>query len=101
MPIYEYQCDNCQYRFDKLQKISDKPLVECPSCQSLSLRKLVSAPAFKLAGTGWYETDFKNKDKKTSNSNSDADNKTTPSAETKTETKKPTQSDNTTTSKET
>lgn len=60
MPIYEYQCRNCGYRLDALQKMSDPPLVDCPECGQASLKKLVSAPHFRLKGSGWYETDFKN-----------------------------------------
>ena len=70
MPIYEYRCQSCGYQFDKLQKISDALLVECPACGKSSLKKLVSAAGFRLTGSGWYETDFKNKNKnknKTSN----------------------------------
>lgn len=59
MPFYEYECSNCQYYFEALQKISDKPLKQCPSCKKQSLKKLVSAPNFRLKGSGWYETDFK------------------------------------------
>lgn len=61
MPIYEYKCDDCGHRLEKLQKISDDPVITCPACGNDSLRKLVSAAAFKLKGTGWYETDFKDK----------------------------------------
>lgn len=64
MPIYEYQCSNCHNRLETLQKISDAPLSECPACQQQKLRKLVSAPSFRLKGGGWYETDFKTGDKK-------------------------------------
>jgi putative FmdB family regulatory protein len=59
MPIYEYQCDKCHHHLEALQKYSDKPLRECPECGKHSLRRLVSAPRFRLAGSGWYETDFK------------------------------------------
>ena len=59
MPIYEYQCDKCGHHLEALQKISDKPLRECPECGKHSLRRLMSAPLFRLAGSGWYETDFK------------------------------------------
>jgi len=59
MPIYEYQCGACGYRLEKLQKINDEPLVDCPECSGTSLTKLVSAAAFRLKGMGWYETDFK------------------------------------------
>lgn len=61
MPIYEYQCEKCGHRFDKLQRINAVPLNECPQCQQPTLKKLVSAPSFKLQGSGWYETDFKDK----------------------------------------
>jgi len=63
MPIYEYECSQCAHRIEVLQKISDAPLQDCPECNQPSLRKLVSAASFRLKGTGWYETDFKNKDK--------------------------------------
>mgnify|MGYP001149366613 FL=1 len=59
MPIYEYQCDKCGHHLEALQKISDKPLRECPECGKHSLKRLMSAPLFRLAGSGWYETDFK------------------------------------------
>jgi putative FmdB family regulatory protein len=64
MPIYEYQCQSCQHELEALQKISDSPLRECPSCGELELRKKISAAAFRLKGGGWYETDFKTGDKK-------------------------------------
>jgi putative FmdB family regulatory protein len=59
MPFYEYECPNCSYRDEVLQKIGDKPLKKCPSCGKPGLRKLISAPVFRLKGSGWYETDFK------------------------------------------
>jgi putative FmdB family regulatory protein len=64
MPIYEYQCEACGHVFDSLQKISEAPLTRCPDCGAEALKKLVSAPAFRLKGSGWYETDFKTGDKK-------------------------------------
>ena len=60
MPIYEYECRECGYRLDALQKMSDPPLSDCPECNQAGLKKLVSAPYFRLKGSGWYETDFKN-----------------------------------------
>jgi len=68
MPIYEYKCTECEYRLEKLQKMSDDPLIDCPECGDSSLTKLVSASSFKLKGSGWYETDFKNKKKPESTS---------------------------------
>lgn len=59
MPIYEYECKVCAHKIEKLQKISDAPLLDCPACEEPGLRKLVSAVAFRLKGGGWYETDFK------------------------------------------
>ena len=64
MPIYEYQCKKCGHHLEALQKITDKPLRECPECGRHSLTRLMSAPLFRLAGSGWYETDFKS-DKET------------------------------------
>ena len=63
MPIYEYRCEACGNRLELMQKISDAPLKTCPACKKRRLRKLVSATAFHLKGSGWYETDFKNANK--------------------------------------
>jgi len=60
MPIYQYQCTDCGHALEALQKISDPKLVDCPACNAPRLKKQVTAAAFKLKGTGWYETDFKN-----------------------------------------
>ena len=59
MPIYEYACTNCDHTLDALQKMSDASLVDCPACGEPALRRLLSAPRFRLKGKGWYETDFK------------------------------------------
>ncbi|AMD00917.1 MULTISPECIES: FmdB family zinc ribbon protein [Halomonas] len=64
MPIYEYQCKACGHRLEKLQKISAAPLTDCPACEAPELNRLVSAAGFRLAGGGWYETDFKSGSKK-------------------------------------
>lgn len=64
MPIYEYRCRACGFELEKLQKISEEPLRECPGCGKLELQKLVSAAGFRLSGGGWYETDFKSKNRK-------------------------------------
>jgi putative FmdB family regulatory protein len=64
MPIYEYQCQDCHKEIEVLQKISDSLLQDCPACGKPSLKKKVSAAAFRLKGGGWYETDFKTGDKK-------------------------------------
>lgn len=64
MPFYEYRCDACGHEFEAMQKISDAPLTDCPSCTADELVKLVSAAGFRLKGSGWYETDFKKPAKK-------------------------------------
>ena len=64
MPIYEYACTHCEHSFDELQKLSEAALVHCPKCGEPALRKLLSAPKFRLKGQGWYETDFKTGDKR-------------------------------------
>ena len=66
MPIYEYACVSCDHHLETLQKMSEDPLVFCPECGEESLRKKVSAAAFVLKGSGWYETDFKNSGKEKS-----------------------------------
>jgi putative FmdB family regulatory protein len=60
MPIYEYQCKACGHTFDTIQSFSEEPLTDCPVCKEPALKKLVSAAAFHLKGSGWYVTDFKN-----------------------------------------
>ena len=64
MPIYEYRCEECGHELEALQKLSDTPLVDCPVCEAAGLKKRVSAAAFRLKGSGWYETDFKSGKKK-------------------------------------
>jgi putative FmdB family regulatory protein len=59
MPIYAYKCESCGFAKDVLQKISDAPLEECPSCSKASFKKQLTAAGFQLKGTGWYATDFK------------------------------------------
>ncbi len=59
MPIYEFECSGCGHRFDRLQKLSDADPTVCPACAAAKLHRRVSAPTFRLAGSGWYETDFK------------------------------------------
>ncbi len=59
MPIYEYRCADCGFQDEYLQKVSEPPLTDCPSCGKPAFRKLVSAAGFQLKGSGWYATDFK------------------------------------------
>ncbi len=60
MPIYAYKCSSCGHEKDLLQKLSDAPLTDCPSCGSASFAKQLTAAGFQLKGSGWYVTDFKN-----------------------------------------
>ena len=65
MPIYEYYCEVCNSNFEVFQKMDEKALKECIKCnKSTKVVKLLSAPGFRLKGSGWYETDFKNNNKK-------------------------------------
>ncbi len=59
MPIYEYRCDACGHRFERLQKMSDPDPAHCPQCEAATISRLISAVGFRLKGGGWYETDFK------------------------------------------
>lgn len=77
MPIYEYVCTQCGEPLEKLQKLSDAPLTDCPACGEASLKRKVSAAGFRLSGGGWYETDFKSDNRRNvtgdkSDSSSDA-----------------------------
>ena len=60
MPLYEYQCEACDHRFEQIRKFSDPPLTVCPACGG-AVRKLVSSPAIQFKGTGWYVTDYAKK----------------------------------------
>ncbi len=57
MPIYEYQCEDCEIKFEMLQKITAEPLKECPECNG-PVHKLVSSTSFILKGGGWYATEY-------------------------------------------
>ena len=59
MPIYAYKCESCGHAKDVLQKMSDDPLTQCPSCGAPTFNKQLTAAGFQLKGSGWYATDFK------------------------------------------
>lgn len=59
MPIYDFACSDCGHGFERLQKLSDADPTVCPACGQASVSRKVTAPSFRLAGSGWYETDFK------------------------------------------
>lgn len=85
MPIYEYQCTKCHHHVDLLQKLGAPAVTLCPECSNDTLVKLVSAAGFQLKGTGWYATDFKNKN--TTTAPEKTASTTTDSTTTKTENK--------------
>ena len=93
MPIYEYACQNCEHSLDALQKMSDEPLVDCPECGKPALKRLVSAPRFRLKGGGWYETDFKKGNQRNVHKGDSETAKSDSKTETKTETKTESKSD--------
>lgn len=57
MPLYEYQCEACGHRFEVIQKFSDAPITQCPTCAG-PVAKLLSSPAIQFKGSGWYITDY-------------------------------------------
>lgn len=59
MPIYAFECTECGHAFDRLQKLSDPDPESCPECGRAGVKRQITAPAFRLSGSGWYETDFK------------------------------------------
>ena len=86
MPIYAFQCQACGHHFDRLQKLSDADPTECPECAQAAVTRKLTAPSFRLAGGGWYETDFKKDGKRNLAEKSDAP-KAEPAAATKAESK--------------
>lgn len=86
MPIYAFQCDPCGHEFDRLQRLSDPDPENCPVCKAKGIRRKLNAPSFRLAGTGWYETDFKKDGEKKRNladsgtASAEAGSSTTPAA---------------------
>jgi putative FmdB family regulatory protein len=99
MPFYDYRCQACGHEFEAMQKINDAPLLTCPACQADALQKQLSAPAFRLKGGGWYETDFKSDNKRNlHDSGHDSANAASKAETTKSETSGTTDSKKSTTS---
>ena len=74
MPLYEYQCQKCSHRFERIQRFSDAMVKKCPDCGG-KVEQLISAPAVQFKGSGWYVTDYAGKSSGRSVSNSDSDGK--------------------------
>ena len=72
MPMYEYECDACGHRFERIQKFSDPPIEECPNCGERKVQKLLSSPAIQFKGSGWYITDYAKKGGKADSAGSKA-----------------------------
>jgi len=88
MPIYEYECKKCGHHLEAIQKFSDAPLTKCPECGKETLEKCISLPSFQLKGSGWYETDFKDKKQDKQKDKPDSKKQETKTKDKKTETKK-------------
>ena len=81
MPIYEYVCNQCGHKLEALQKLNDTPLLECPVCEKAALKKKISAPGFRLSGSGWYETDFKSNNQKNLSKGDSAEKDSSPKSD--------------------
>jgi putative FmdB family regulatory protein len=85
MPLYEYECDACHHRFERIQKFSDPPVDVCPNCGKGPVKKLLSSPAIQFKGSGWYITDYARKSSTDSSSKTgNSDTSSTPSTSTTT-----------------
>ena len=102
MPLYEYRCDACGHRFEKIQRFSDDPISVCPSCGGGPVEKLLSSPAIQFKGSGWYITDYaragggsgkESSKSESTSSESTSESKSESKSDTKTDTKTETKSD--------
>jgi putative FmdB family regulatory protein len=87
MPLYEYQCESCTKRFERIQKFSDPPVDVCPHCGQGPVRKLLSSPAIQFKGSGFYITDYPKKSSSEAGSKSSSESASSSSAETKSDSK--------------
>ena len=74
MPLYEYQCQKCGHRFERIQRFSDPMVKKCPECGG-KVEQMISAPAVQFKGSGWYVTDYAKKSSAGSNSKSESESK--------------------------
>ena len=87
MPLYEYECESCHKRFERIQKFSDPPPEVCPHCGKGPVRKLLSSPAIQFKGSGFYITDYAKKSSSEAGSKSSSESTSSSSSETKSESK--------------
>jgi putative FmdB family regulatory protein len=87
MPLYEYQCESCTKRFERIQKFSDPPVDVCPHCGQGPVRKLLSSPAIQFKGSGFYITDYPKKSSSEAGSKSSSESTSSSSSETKSDSK--------------
>jgi len=99
MPLYEYQCESCNNRFERIQKFSDPPIETCPVCGKGPVRKLLSSPAIQFKGSGWYITDYAKKS--SSEGGSKGSTETTSEKKSETKSESTTKSDTSTSSSST
>lgn len=59
MPLYVYRCESCGVQFDQRQHFTDPPLVTCPECGDVALRKLYQPVGIVFKGSGFYATDHR------------------------------------------
>jgi putative FmdB family regulatory protein len=98
MPLYEYKCEACDNRFEKIVKFSDPPVETCPKCGG-RVEKLLSSPAFQFKGSGWYVTDYaKKSSSEASSGKSASDKESSGTSDTKADSTKADSSANTATS---
>lgn len=86
MPIYEYQCKQCDERHEIIQRISEEPLTHCPKCGG-EMKKLISSPAIQFKGSGFYKTDYASSGSSSSKGETKSETKTESKTETKSEAK--------------
>ena len=87
MPLYEYQCESCKKRFERIQKFSDPPVDVCPDCGKGPVRKLLSSPAIQFKGSGFYITDYAKKSSSEAGSKSSSESTSSSSTDAKSDTK--------------
>ncbi len=89
MPLYEYECESCKKRFERIQKFSDPTPAVCPTCGQGPVRKLLSSPAIQFKGSGFYITDYAKKSSSEAGSKSSSESTSSSSSDTKSDSKAP------------